>query len=445
MCSCARRGSPVTPGDPAVVPPATVVVEVTDTLNAPFTTGIQRVVREVVAGLQGPAGAGFEVVPVIDPLRGTGFRRLTADEQERLATHPTGGRAGRRADGFGVLSPLVRRIGDLPLTVRVRTALARRRPRPVAALVPELAFSPPPGSVFVDLEGSWYNPTPRAELLPALVAAGVHRVVFVHDVMPVVHPEWFTPHHRAVFRSWLEAHLDHSERFLTNSQRTADDLRAVARERGRDLDVTVVPLGADPPVATPRPVVSPVVAGRFLLVVGTIEPRKNQRVVLDVFDRLRDRHDDLSLVLVGKEGWMVDELVARIRRHPERGRRLDWLGGVDDEQLAWLYDHAFLVVAPSFYEGFGVPVVEALARGCAVIVSTGGAQPEAAGGATELFEPEDVDGLAALVERHLVDPDHHAALTRRAALHQSPTWARTTESVTAALREVVTGGPAGGR
>lgn len=423
-----------------------VVVEVTNTLSIDFTTGIQRVVREVVNGLDGPAGTGLEVVPVVTPSVGADFRRLTSDELERLHTHPAGGRAGRRADDFGRLSPLVRRVGDQPLTLRARATVSgwRRRRAEIMPDHAELSLGPlsrgaiPPGSVFADLEGSWYDPTPRAELLPALRAADVHTLVLVHDVMPMLFPEWFTPQHVQVFREWLTAQLHHAELFLTNSQCTATDLRRVAGELGvtRELDVRPVPLGADYPVVTPRPVADAAHLGRFVLVVGTLEPRKNQQVVLDAFERLQSDHPDLALVLVGKEGWLVDQLVQRLRHHPLRGERVLWLGGVDDAQLAWLYDHAFVAVAPSIYEGLGVPVMEALHHGCPTISSTGGAQPEAGGGLSELFDPLDVDELVALLRRHLDDPGHHAAARAAAVAHRGPTWADTAAAVAASVRDL---------
>jgi glycosyltransferase involved in cell wall biosynthesis len=423
-----------------------VVVEVTDTLSIGFTTGIQRVLREVLKGLDGPAGEGLDVLPVVAPSMGADFRRLTPDETERLRVHPAGGRAGRRADDFGPLSPLVRRIGDLPLTLRVRARLAAERRRRIEfmpdhhdlSLGPLAAGAIPPGSVFADLEGSWYDPTPRAELLPALRQADVHTMVLVHDVMPLLFPQWFTAPHVQVFRDWLRAHLQHSELFLANSRCTAADLRRVATTLGVDheLDVRVVPLGADHPAAAPRPVPEAQGIGRFLLVVGTLEPRKNQQIVLDAFDGLALEYPDLALVLVGKEGWLVDSLVHRLRHHPMRDDRVRWLGGVDDEQLAWLYEHAFLTVAPSIYEGLGVPVLEAMHHGCATLASSGGAQPEAAAGVAELFEPDDLDGLVALLRRHLDDPAHHDAARAAAAAHRAPTWADTAAVVAASIREL---------
>ncbi len=432
------------PGDEART---RVLVEVTDTLSIDFTTGIQRVVREVVTGLA--QSVDFEVVPVVTPAVGAGFRTLTAEESDRLDTHPAGGRAGRRADDFGRLAPVVRRIGDLPVTLKARGALASRL-RSRNQLLPaheELALGElsdprvPPRSVFLDVEGSWYDPTPRNELLPRLSGAGIRRAVLVHDVMPVLYPEWFTDRHIEVFTDWLVAHLDSSELFLTNSRRTANDLRSAATALGvtRNLDIRPVPLGADYLTEKPEPVAELEGGRRFVLVVGTLEPRKNQAVVLDAMERLWDQGIELDLVLVGKEGWMVDRLVQRLRRHPRRDTELHWLGRVDDRKLAWLYDNAFVTVAPSIYEGLGVPVLEALGHGCATIASTGGAQPEASGDAAELFEPTDVATLTSLLRRHVEDPLHHERQRAAAAASPRPTWATTCQAIGAHLTELVTG------
>ena len=146
-----------------------VLVEVTDTIGIDFTTGIQRVVRETIRGLRGPAGDGLEVVPIVKPTAESDFRTLTDDEQLRLERHPAGGRAGRRADDFGRLAPLVRTVGDLPLTIKVRgnLAAARRKRREFLPQQLELSLGPVgSGDVFLDLEGSWYDPAPRSTLLP---------------------------------------------------------------------------------------------------------------------------------------------------------------------------------------------------------------------------------------------------------------------------------------
>jgi glycosyltransferase involved in cell wall biosynthesis len=423
-----------------------VYVDVTNTVTIDFTSGLQRMVREVVAGLRGPAGGGLRIIPVTQPVEDEPLRRLTAAEDAHLAAHPPGGRAGRRADDFGVLSPLVRAVVELDAVARARHAVAsyRRRRRGTDPALAALATWPlPAGSVFLDIEASWQNPGSRVELLPRLRADGVHPAVMIADVMPELFPQWFDMRLLRSFRRWLTSHLEHTELFLTISERTAEDLRTVARRLGatRDIDVRVVPLGADFPVTVPEPVALPPGLDRFLLVVGTLEPRKNQALVLDAFDRLRDRYPDLGVVLVGREGWLVGDLVKRIRTHPELDRRLLWFGGISDAQLAWLYQHAFLSVCPSRYEGLGVPVMEALHHGCPTLCATTGALPEAGAGFTEDIDPDDLDGLVGLLQQHLDDPDHHRAERDRVRGYRAPSWQDTADAVADALRHLAGSGP----
>jgi glycosyltransferase involved in cell wall biosynthesis len=114
---------------------------------------------------------------------------------------------------------------------------------------------------------------------------------------------------------------------------------------------------------------------RFLLAVGTVEPRKNHALLLQAFDRLEAK--DAGLVIVGRKGWMADDVAAALTGHPEFGKRLFWYEALDDPSLVALYRHAHASVLPSQYEGYGLPVVEALSQGCATVVSDAGSLPHA--------------------------------------------------------------------
>lgn len=430
--------------------PVRVYVEVSDTVSIDYTTGIQRVVREIVTGLASQEHPDIEVVPVFKASPSTPFRRLTGPEIARLEEHPAGGVAGRRADSFGVLAPLVRLVGDTRLVYRIRIASrhVRARLRERRAHGEELdvtAFEP--GSVFLDLEGSWFDPEPREALLPRLTADGVIVMTMVHDVMPILFPQWFAGRQVEAFSSWVDAHLENSSGFITNSICTARDLQKVADERGIAPAGPIVPiaLGADFPHDTPSEVDLPAEMERFLLVVGTLEPRKNHELVLDAWETLAREYTGLGLVMVGKEGWMVEELVQRIRSHDQFGRTLVWLGGIDDAELVWLYRNAFITVVPSLYEGLGVPVMEALHNRSPVISSTGGALPEAGAGLTELVEPDDLEGLVRLLRLHLEDPDHHRQSVEKVRSYQQPTWEDATAQTAAVVRSVVRNARAGRR
>lgn len=422
--------------------PVRVYIEVTDTVSIPYTTGIQRVVREIVAGLASNDFPDIDVVPIFKASPSSPFRRLTRAESTRLEQHPAGGVAGRRADSFGVLAPLVRAVGDTKVVYRIRIASRhlRARLRERRANNDDLDIQCfEPGSVFFDMEGSWFDPEPRETLLPRLASEGIIVMTLVHDVMPILFPEWFAERQVDAFSTWVDAHLRNSSGFITNSSCTSHDLTQVADQRGIEPGGPVVriTLGADFGQNTPTPVDLPTEIERFLLIVGTLEPRKNHELVLNAWERIAPGNPGLGLVLVGKEGWMVEDLVQRIRVHDEFGRTLVWLGGIDDEELVWLYQNSFITVVPSLYEGLGVPVMEALRNGSPVISSTGGALPEAGDGLAELVEPDDTDELVRLLEQHLADPDHHRLAVEKVRSYVQPTWEDTTLQTATVIRSVV--------
>jgi glycosyltransferase involved in cell wall biosynthesis len=104
------------------------------------------------------------------------------------------------------------------------------------------------------------------------------------------------------------------------------------------------------------------------LMVGTIEPRKGHAQVLDAFELLWADRQDVNLLIVGKQGWMVESLIERLNNHPEKGKRLFWFEGIDDDQLCALYGHAHALIGASLGEGFGLPLIEAAQHKLPLIV-----------------------------------------------------------------------------
>jgi len=148
--------------------------------------------------------------------------------------------------------------------------------------------------------------------------------------------------------------------------------------------------------------------GDFLLTVGTIEPRKNHRLLLDALERM---DSPPLLVVVGRQGWRSARLRARMRTFEAAGR-LRALGFVSDEDLAALYREAVLVVCPSVYEGFGLPVLEAMAHGCPVVCSWSSSLPEIGLAAARYFDPKDAAQLARVLAELLADRDARQTMAR---------------------------------
>ena len=430
--------------------PTTVFVEVSNTLSVPYTTGFQRHTRELLARLPGPRNTDgvLRFVPIRWCARHQCYRRLTPDEAERLAHAPDLAdfpRTRLSQLGDAVPKPLrgpARALAYTPPARWARLRMSQARQAELPPAYPELEIGPwPKRSIFFDLEAAWHDPRSRAELLPELLEAGVIPATLVADVLPELHPDWFETGAAGLFRAFLRAHMRHSQRFICISRATESDLRALAPTIGitRRLDCAVTTMGADfrlssEAVKLPEPLADL----RYLLCVSTLEPRKNQSMLIDAFDSMQGRYPELGVVLVGKIGWKTAPLVERIRGHPLFGRRLLWFDKVDDSLLDTIYEHAFLAVTPSFSEGFGTPVIEALAHGVPTISSDGGALPEAGGDLAEYFPPTDLDALVRLIEGHLFDSHWHQDRRRALRGYRPPTWDEGAQLLHDSLAELVT-------
>ena len=147
--------------------------------------------------------------------------------------------------------------------------------------------------------------------------------------------------------------------------------------------------------------------GPFILAVGTLQPRKNYTRLIQAFAQLRQR--DVNLVIAGGKGWLFDSIFAEVERLGLRGRVL-FPGFVADADLPALYSAARVFAYPSLYEGFGIPLLEAMACGAPVVTSTASSMPEVTGEAALLVPPADVEALAAALDRALTDEPLRADL-----------------------------------
>jgi glycosyltransferase involved in cell wall biosynthesis len=280
-----------------------------------------------------------------------------------------------------------------------------------------------------------YWPSPPRRRRDAPPAA-----VFVHDLAFRVRPAEVPWQQRAYFRVMLGRSLRSAAAVLVPSEATRRDLLDRYRIEGLESKVSIVPEGvtADAPAA-PLP---PRLAPGFILAVGTIEPRKNYPRLLAAYRALRresrpiligDRSGVPELVIAGRPGWAYGDTLQRINAEP--GVR--YLGHVDDATLTALYRAAAVLVFPSLYEGFGLPLLEAMAHGLPAVVGKAGSLPELAGDAAVLVDPEDVASIASGLERLLVDAALRkklgAAGKRRAA---GFTWARAAATTRDVLRRL---------
>jgi glycosyltransferase involved in cell wall biosynthesis len=231
------------------------------------------------------------------------------------------------------------------------------------------------GDVFLGLDLA-YGPVRLAEQqLVALRDRGVRIVFVVYDLLPVIRADWFPDPIPEVHLEWLHRITGIADGVVCISRTVADELitwlGAEGPARETPLNVGFFHMGAD--LAESRPttglgldagaVLAAVRSRPTFLMVGTVEPRKGHGQALAAFELLWQRGVDVGLVVVGKEGWGDSSVMARLRTHPERGRKLAWLGDASDETLSRLYESCAALLAASEGEGFGLPLIEAAQHG----------------------------------------------------------------------------------
>ncbi len=247
---------------------------------------------------------------------------------------------------------------------------------------------------------------------------GARRVVTIHDLAFLTHPELAFPKLAAYLQAVVPRTVRSAHRIIAVSQRTADDL--VARLGTPPEKISVIPLGVDHAVrrVTDSARIAELEARMglrhpFILAVSTIEPRKNYERLIAAFAQARQAPDGPQmLALAGRKGWLYDGVFAAVKRY-DLGDAVNFLDFVADGDLPTLYTAADALAMPSIYEGFGIPVVEAMACGTPVVCSNGGALPEVAGDAALIVAPDDIEALASALVRIVAYPALREELRQR--------------------------------
>ena len=238
-------------------------------------------------------------------------------------------------------------------------------------------------------------------------------VITFHDLGVLTHPAWFGKARPWLLKRCIAAAVERASAIICVSQATADELLGVTGGRGADR-VQVIHEGVGEEFFEPaaaRDVAA--LAGTlgdapFFLFTGSISPRKNLLRVLDAFAAIADQVPH-RLVLTGAPGWDASPEMSAVSQGPLRDRIVN-LGYVSDGALKALYGQASAFVYPSLYEGFGLPVLEAMAAGCPVITSSQAPLTEVAGQAAILVDPTDVAAIAAGMLAAATDTDRSDAL-----------------------------------
>lgn len=277
---------------------------------------------------------------------------------------------------------------------------------------------------------AWFGTAP---FLPA--RSRIANVCMIHDLTPIVLPEFFDKD-----VNWREQKLLHraarvADCLVANSVSTRDDIVHYLSYPSENVIVTQLGPGNLPVGSGDRPTTA---FGRYLFTLGTLEPRKNLARLVDAFARVAAEPEfrDVGLLIAGGKGWGETDLGARLNS-PELSGRVQLLGYVPDEALPGIFGHATAFVYVSLYEGFGLPILEAMLMNCPVVASDHPAHIEVAGEFMERCQATEVDSIAEALRQALRRPRDSKRLAAAQARAQTFTWGRCAELTLGAIEQAV--------
>lgn len=233
------------------------------------------------------------------------------------------------------------------------------------------------GDVLILLDASW-----NLNIWPTVTSAklkGAKVIAILYDLIPISHSQFCDEYFSKIFRQWFTDAVSHVDGFIGISQTVQHELHTFLQNEfphslnKQHLDYFI--LGADLDYVTTysesiRVELKDCLSNKpSYLIVSTVEPRKNHSFLLDTFENLWRQGHDIQLVIVGRPGWKVENLLNRIEFHPELNKRLFYWKDLNDTELNYTYQKSKMLLFPSFIEGFGLPIIESLRNGLPVLAS----------------------------------------------------------------------------
>ncbi|AQS85993.1 MAG: glycosyltransferase family 1 protein [Acetobacter aceti] len=341
----------------------------------------------------GHAGAGERAAPSL-------FRRLVLQLPAAVRV-PLGQLAVHQRAVLRDMPPLVRGVLSVVRQARRQDAGRVRRP-----------FLPAPNDIILALGAPWAHPDYGALITHYRHHHGVKFGLLVHDIIPLLYPEWCPAGLPRVFRRWLTSTLPVTDQVFSVSTATRHDLE----KQFPGVAAQPVRMGAMSPPDRKADDAASVMDHPYVLSVGTLEVRKNHVFLFRLWRRLLSEHrpeDIPHLVLVGSPGWLAEDLMGQLRNSNFLEGHITLILRPSDAQLDTLYRHALFTIVPSFYEGWGLPVSESLTRGKACLSSDRGALVEAGQGLAVHFDPDNLNDVLEKITRLIFGAETLGELTKR--------------------------------
>lgn len=302
-------------------------------------------------------------------------------------------------------------------------------------------------AIFFDVDTVWKTRVRRSFLYPKLKENNVKIIPFIHDIIGIDYPQFCQTDDVINFVDYIGAALNFADRIAVNSNATADSIKELAKRLKTKEPVTDVALlggdfknidaGEDDMTKISDTVKKITESGKYIYMVGTLEPRKNHKLLLDAYEKVL--HESINLVIVGFAGQGMEELIGRIEGNENYQKGLWYLNGANDEELDYLYKHSFALTFPSYAEGYGLPLMEAMIRRTPIVASDTPINREVAKDRALYFEKDDWKGFSDIILNLLKDEGAYKELCDKTKDYVPPTWEDTANDVIKAFEEVCRG------
>lgn len=374
----------------------TIYIDITSLMSVDFLTGIQRVVRNVVVNML--AAKKNELVLLC--LKGTSKKFEIIDNNKFVSYFDT----NEISDKNELYTNQLLTVNDLKRN-----------------------------SVFYEIDSVWFSKFKRKKLYQLLKIRDIKIVNFMHDILPILNPQFFSnTGSLSSFVQYFGAAIKYSDLFITSTKSTLNEIYKLTDS----MNLERIPgdyswLGSNIKAASSSSDIDPEVVnavekGKYILCVGTIEPRKNLEFVLDAFEKqLFDK--GINLIFAGRIGWNVGGFVERINNCSRKNSQFWHFIGLDDANIDYLYKNCTALVFSSFDEGFGLPVVESLEKGTPVIASDIPVLREVGRDYADYFELGNYDDFYDIVTKYYFDDNYRNSKIDKIKQFVSYTWQQTAD------------------
>ncbi len=318
------------------------------------------------------------------------------------------------------------------------------------------------GDLWLELDAAWMDRMKRSYLYPRLKERGVRICVLIYDVISVYYPQYCLERGAFNFQDYLGASLLHADHLIFTSQAVREDTKALAEKAGVPFpSCSVIPLGSDfaeramkknvgagqqdgatgsdaekhaEGADTGIPAdIRKLADGKFLLMAGTIEPRKNHKLLLEAYPRLKEL--GYRIVFAGLMGWNMESFEEQLRSHPDFGTGILHVVGPSDEVMSYLYRKATFLVFCSYSEGYGLPIAESMQRGTPVLAADVPVLREVGGDLCVWFPQDDADALAERVAYYDARPEEYARIKEQLSGFRSIGWEASYTALKGAMKD----------